>query len=320
MQTYYHILSVNDNINWSNLYIHLTTQTNNNLHAVINATVETAQQWEAPLSASGGKLELDKCFYYLINWKFDQEGWPTLKPSLEMKDFQVTIQDSITKKDQLIQQWDSCVPHQTLGIVESSTLTNEGKLDWVHKKITDLTHVLGQTKVAPGETRIYYNAIYSKTVGYSPFVYNLAYQEWTKFEWVIICRLFNDITCASSAPRATTFADKEEGGMGFCDRFGIQRSNHIVQIVIALQMDHNSLSTFAITLSWFQHFSGMPWCILSCLHHVHDYIPNPWFHILLGFMTEPEVLSKGKTPATYQSKLDKMTHALWKQLLLSHTN
>jgi hypothetical protein len=30
--------------------------------------------WKDLLEALGGKLELSKCFYYILSWKFDQEG------------------------------------------------------------------------------------------------------------------------------------------------------------------------------------------------------------------------------------------------------
>jgi hypothetical protein len=30
--------------------------------------------WKDMIEASGGKLELSKCFYYILSWKFDEEG------------------------------------------------------------------------------------------------------------------------------------------------------------------------------------------------------------------------------------------------------
>ena len=43
----------------------------------------TAQWWEQLLYATGGKLELPKCFYYTILWKFDVEGVPYLADKIE---------------------------------------------------------------------------------------------------------------------------------------------------------------------------------------------------------------------------------------------
>ena len=30
--------------------------------------------WQELLEASGGKLELSKCFYYILSWKFNRDG------------------------------------------------------------------------------------------------------------------------------------------------------------------------------------------------------------------------------------------------------
>jgi hypothetical protein len=32
------------------------------------------QLWEGLLSTSGGELELQKCFYYILSWKWDHDG------------------------------------------------------------------------------------------------------------------------------------------------------------------------------------------------------------------------------------------------------
>jgi hypothetical protein len=34
--------------------------------------------WKELLEASGGKLELTKCFYYILTWRFDNKGNPIL--------------------------------------------------------------------------------------------------------------------------------------------------------------------------------------------------------------------------------------------------
>ena len=41
-------------------------------------TQQTAQWWEQLLHATGGKLQLTKCFYYPMIWQYDAEGVPLL--------------------------------------------------------------------------------------------------------------------------------------------------------------------------------------------------------------------------------------------------
>jgi hypothetical protein len=49
----------------SNDVEHLTTRLRHDMNA-----------WKELLKASGGKLELTKCFYYILTWKFDNKGNP----------------------------------------------------------------------------------------------------------------------------------------------------------------------------------------------------------------------------------------------------
>jgi hypothetical protein len=46
--------------------------------------------WKELLEASGGKLELTKCFYYILTWKFDSKGNPV--PTTIREQRQITNQ------------------------------------------------------------------------------------------------------------------------------------------------------------------------------------------------------------------------------------
>ena len=43
-----------------------------------------AQHWEKLVSNSGDKLELSKCFFYLLYWQFSDDGVPTLTPKAQI--------------------------------------------------------------------------------------------------------------------------------------------------------------------------------------------------------------------------------------------
>ena len=50
------------------------------------------QEWEKLVATTGGKLELSKCFYYILQWKFDEEGKPSCTTKKERETMGVTIQ------------------------------------------------------------------------------------------------------------------------------------------------------------------------------------------------------------------------------------
>ena len=43
-----------------------------------------AQHWERLLFISGGKLELNKCFFYTLMWQFSEDGTPSLTPKAQL--------------------------------------------------------------------------------------------------------------------------------------------------------------------------------------------------------------------------------------------
>jgi hypothetical protein len=48
-----------------------------NIAELVTALEKDAQNWERYLSASGGCLELTKCFYYVLAWSFNVFGEPS---------------------------------------------------------------------------------------------------------------------------------------------------------------------------------------------------------------------------------------------------
>lgn len=81
----------------------------------------TAQWWEELLHATGGKLELQKCFFYLMAWMFDGEGTAKLVSSTESTDQQVSITNSKTGEEVTIERKECSESHKTLGAIENPT-------------------------------------------------------------------------------------------------------------------------------------------------------------------------------------------------------
>jgi hypothetical protein len=68
---------VDDTTHWINNFRESLSEVEH-LAVLITQTKETAQWWEELLNAVGGKLELPKCFLYLVHWIFNDKGEPTV--------------------------------------------------------------------------------------------------------------------------------------------------------------------------------------------------------------------------------------------------
>jgi hypothetical protein len=88
------------------------------MESLVEATEEAAQCWESLLFSTGGKLELSKCFFYLVYWVFNEEGEPSmLGPDAVTQ--QVQIIDSKTNLPIEIEIRPSNESHKTLGVMEA---------------------------------------------------------------------------------------------------------------------------------------------------------------------------------------------------------
>ncbi len=75
---------------------------------------QSAQTWEQLLSASGGKLQLSKCFFYMMCWKWDTEGKPTLMTSTQMN-YDMKMIDTQSGTIKSIKKKECTDAHRTLG-------------------------------------------------------------------------------------------------------------------------------------------------------------------------------------------------------------
>ena len=107
---------VDDTTHWINNFIQ-AIHGQQSITELYQATQQTAQWWEQLLHATGGKLELSKCFYYPVIWNFDEEGCPSL--NLEQDENNVTITSSENDKKVTITKKIPTQSHKTLGIMEN---------------------------------------------------------------------------------------------------------------------------------------------------------------------------------------------------------
>jgi hypothetical protein len=74
-----------------------------------------AQVWEKLLWATGGTLNLSKCFYYVIAWDFHKNGTPILLNPSAMPDTHIHLTQGDNPMPQLITHTNSSDAHRTLG-------------------------------------------------------------------------------------------------------------------------------------------------------------------------------------------------------------
>jgi len=126
---------VDDTTHWVNNFIH-DLEHQPILEPLMEQMISIATLWERLLHTSGGKLELSKCFYYMMIWIFNHEGEAHLAHFDPQQTTGVTVQDSETNEHHDIQICQSSTSHKTLGVYENPSGDYTDEIARLQQKIT----------------------------------------------------------------------------------------------------------------------------------------------------------------------------------------
>jgi hypothetical protein len=128
--------------NTTNNKTHSNTSSEHRSDETTTPRLKTAAQWwEQLLHATGGKLELPKCFYYLLNWVFDIEGEARLATPEELN-IQITLRQSTYAQDVNITQRCCTASHRTLDAHENPPGNLQTELEHLLSKGKKMAHLI----------------------------------------------------------------------------------------------------------------------------------------------------------------------------------
>jgi hypothetical protein len=129
---------------------------------------EDSEIWANLLAASGGKLELDKCFYYLLTWKFDENGnaEPETIADQQGRHCPITIKDEHNKETLIILQKEISAPHKTLGIMKNISGCEKAQVECLKNKSDKFAAKLAYSKLNRHLAMLAYRTMYVPSITY----------------------------------------------------------------------------------------------------------------------------------------------------------
>ena len=126
----------------TSIFTNQDSNNNEDPNTLAHALQQDASAWNALLAATGGKLELSKCFFYILHWTFDEEGnpHPMTKTELEAHGVSISIKETGQESATTIKHLDCKTAHRTLGLYKSPTGDQTEQLEKIQeksKKISD---------------------------------------------------------------------------------------------------------------------------------------------------------------------------------------
>jgi hypothetical protein len=216
-----------------------------------------AQTWERLLWSSGGLLEIKKCRYYTIQWKFGATGAAKMVTSSEadMPAFRLT--EGNTRGYVTVPQLDCDESFRTLGIHKTISGDQTEQIQVLTEKSNNFGKGILASATSPFEAWTGYFTIWYPSCNYPLAATFLPRAVCSKIQSFAVCATLTKCKFNRHFPRAVVFGSPRYGGMGWRDTWYEQGIQHVLIIIKHLRTPGHFQSLLQINLRWYDLLAGM---------------------------------------------------------------
>ena len=215
----------------------------------------TAQWWEQLLYSTGGKLELEKCFYYPIMWHFDEEGIPSLQDFDE--DQPITIISSENQEQVIINKKSPTSSHKTLGIMENPAGDYADEYQQLISLADKWKNSISHQFLTRQECNLFYQNFFIPSMRYHLTVGTFTEQQLDRIQHPITQLILPRLGFNGNMPKAVIYGPIQSGGMGFTSLSVIQAQQKIKHVLKAYHLKTPLWNLMHITFKWAQLVAGV---------------------------------------------------------------
>jgi hypothetical protein len=264
------------------------------LNKLIKKATKDAQLWEGLLSATGGELQLSKCFYYVLSWKWDKFGNPSPQNKIEQNILPLTLQMTTTQMSEELTQKECHESHKTLGthkcIIGHEITQYEVLLD----KSNKFAERAVKAQFTPEQATIAYNNCYIPSMVYSLTAVNLNEKQLTTIQRKATSIYTQAAGFEITFPKSVVHGPISFGGLGFQQLFVESNIGKLEAIICHINKKSPLGKSMITNINWIQMHAGVGTPILKHTNNI-DYIQDNWFDKVRKFMV------KNNTAITIQS-------------------
>jgi ribonuclease HI len=280
-------------------------QGNESAQGVLEEMETAAQWWEQLLFTTGGKLELSKCFFYLIYWVFNDEGEPRM---LHPNEFPIPIEitDSETGRTYRIETKPCNQAHKTLGAMESPDSDYSQETERLTKKSEDFARRAQSMKITSEEANMLYFTMIQPSMLYSAPAGTLSRSEADRINSNITRSILASMGYNRNMPKRAVYGPKEMGGLGLMDIFIEQGAAKALFLVRHLRTNRTLGKSMRAQLQWAQRVAGTDESILmDTKTRIPQLDEEVWISTLRQFLDESEMGIDIDNIATVKAKREK---------------
>jgi hypothetical protein len=244
-----------------------TNFVNNNICELKDKLKYDGQYWAGLLEASGGRLELVKCFYYLLTWKWDKKGNPSAASIIDQYDNQHNICLTINEdplSNTPLNQRDIHQCHKTLGAFKRISGKEIDHEKYLREKSDKYAVIVCHSKLNRTQARLAYNSCYIPALTYSST--SVAFEEsiLNRIQQNAITQFIRKLGFEQCFPRAVVYGPSIFGGLGIQQLYSTSMCTKIETIICHINSNSSLGTVFGLILDWLQLHAGTSKLINTC--------------------------------------------------------
>ena len=245
------------------------------------------QIWEQLLYISGGRLELSKCFWVPVTWKWTK-GKPKMQSTSKTRAKDLYLFESESRSEVLIPKLSGKTAVKRLGVWTNceATWSTEYK-NWMEfsknfgKKIkyAKLGRIAGYHA---------YHAMWMAKFRYSAPVIGFTIKQIQQIKQKIVGPCLSAAGVCSKMPRAVVFGPSKYGGLGWDNPITITIFEKLKILIGSIRLWDTVGQLYYIQLTWIQLYAGISTPVLeyeTCL----EFIPPGWIMHLHSLLLETNI-------------------------------
>jgi ribonuclease HI len=244
---------VDDTSNFTNLDYEDT-----NLQLLRTKLEQDGKLWSGLLESSGGRLEMNKCFYYLLEWNWDAKGnpYPMINSQTDEYNIGISINTQTSNGQKiLLEQKDVRSSHKTLGVYKNLCGNNQKQFTYLLDKSSNMVERIANSSLTRSQARRAYSTSFLPAILYSLVAVNLIKKQLKKIQQVSISPFIRKCGYEKCFPRCVVDAPTMYGGLGFYKIFTEQFGRKIETLISHVNDDSevgqlvmSDLNLYQITL------------------------------------------------------------------------
>ena len=260
-------------------------QTDETLHQLMQDAKHNATTWASHLGVTGGALELSKCSYHVVFWRFSAQGDPILM-NMKAELPPIEVVDPTTHQAHVMEYLHPYAAHKTLGHYKEPAGIQVEQIAKLKEKSDRITEFLWKMPLQRNEAWTYYTACYLPSVCYPLTASYLTSKQLHKVQTRAMSIIIPRCGYNRHTYRSIIYGPHHIGGAGFRHLYTEQGLLQVAYLLRHIRTPSQIGTLLRCTLSWLQLSLGVSFPVMAQPAVPLPHMEAKWISSMRTFLAE----------------------------------